>query len=77
VTTNIIPKKSILAWIKHNRITTSEFSRTMKYTYGYAWQVLHGKRDVSFELIGRMAVFYGCDSISTILQDASKQKRVS
>jgi plasmid maintenance system antidote protein VapI len=46
-------------WIKANGITIKEFSEKMGYTYACAAWFTSGHADVTYELIGRMAVAYG------------------
>lgn len=63
----VTPKQALIKWADDKQITPPSFSREMGYTYQHAYQLLRGQADVTFELLGRMAVVYGADTIAPIV----------
>ncbi len=61
------PKAALQKWVDDNRISISSFASTVGYTYAYAWQVVRGHGEVTFDLIARLVLAYGAQAVEPIL----------
>jgi hypothetical protein len=61
------PKAALIQWAHNNQVGTSDFAFKMGYTYSYAWSLLRGNAEVKPELIGRMAIAFGAESVKEIV----------
>ena len=62
----ITPKQVLVQWTEEHGIGITDFANRMGYTYTYAWQLLRGKAEIKSDLLGRMVLAFGAESVREI-----------
>lgn len=52
-------KQALRGWVKKHKVSITDFSEKMDYTYAHAWGILRGKLEFTTETFGRFILAYG------------------
>ncbi len=58
---------AVRSWASDKSINPADFARQCGYSYNHAYQMLKGEQTASAETIGRIAINYGADAVTEVL----------